>query len=45
VRFRVGLSSKAGELLGWAPVYGLEAIIDDVLGFIKKNLPSLRIKQ
>jgi len=45
VRFRVGFSSKAGELLGWAPVYNLEAIIDDVLGFIKKNLPSLRIKQ
>ncbi|MGB9835010.1 MAG: NAD-dependent epimerase/dehydratase family protein [bacterium] len=45
VRFRVGSSSKAKELLGWAPVYNLEAIIDDVLAFIKKNLSSLGVKQ
>ncbi|MCR4428157.1 MAG: NAD(P)-dependent oxidoreductase [Caldiserica bacterium] len=41
VRFRVGSSSKAKELLGWTPTYNLEAIIDDVISFIQKNMSSL----
>lgn len=41
VRFRVGLSHKAKEILGWSPVFGLNEIVEEVLEFVGKNLNSL----
>ena len=41
VRFRVSISLKAKEVLGWKPLYDLDAIIEDVIGFIRKNLSEL----
>ena len=38
VRFRVGISEKAKRLLGWGPKYEIDYIIDDTLGFIRKNM-------
>jgi nucleoside-diphosphate-sugar epimerase len=42
VRFRVGVSKKAGEKLGWKPKYGMDYILDDTSGFIKRNFESLK---
>jgi nucleoside-diphosphate-sugar epimerase len=37
VRFRVGISTKARERLGWVPRYSIDDIIDDTAGFIAKS--------
>ncbi|MEM3504169.1 MAG: NAD-dependent epimerase/dehydratase family protein [Nitrososphaeria archaeon] len=37
VRFRIGVSSKAKEILGWEPEYSIDDIIDEVYLFIKQN--------
>jgi len=41
VRFRVGISTKAKDLLGWKPEYTLDDIIDDVYKFIKRNFETM----
>jgi nucleoside-diphosphate-sugar epimerase len=41
VRFRVGISSKAKEMLGWEPEYTLDDIIGDVYRFIEQNFKNI----
>ncbi|MBE3138224.1 MAG: NAD(P)-dependent oxidoreductase [Actinobacteria bacterium] len=41
VRFRVGISSKAKEILGWEPSYTFDDIIEDVYRFIKQNFRNV----
>jgi nucleoside-diphosphate-sugar epimerase len=38
VRYRVGVSEKAKQVLGWVPRHELDYIIDDSLHFIRANL-------
>jgi UDP-glucose 4-epimerase len=38
VRFRVGVSEKAKQLLGWSPRFELDYIIDDSLAFIRERM-------
>ena len=42
VRYRVGKSEKAKRLLGWTPRYDMDYVIDDTLGFIRKNLIKIK---
>lgn len=44
VRFRIGVSSKAKEMLGWEPEYTIDDIIEDVLRFIRQNFENMRRK-
>ena len=37
VKFRVGISTKAKNLLGWEPKYDLNYILEDTIEYIKKN--------
>jgi nucleoside-diphosphate-sugar epimerase len=41
VKFRIGFSLKAKEMLGWEPQYTLDDIIDDVYRFIKQNFKNI----
>jgi len=41
VRFRVGISTKAKEMLGWEPECTFDDIIDDVYRFIKQNFETI----
>lgn len=38
VKFRIGVSEKAKKVLGWEPQYDIDYIINDTLGFIRKNM-------
>jgi UDP-glucose 4-epimerase len=40
VRFRVGKSEKAAQLLGWTPRYNIDVILDDSIGFIREKMGS-----
>ena len=42
VRFRVGVSKKAENLLGWKPTYNLDYITNDVIKFINNNLDKIK---
>jgi nucleoside-diphosphate-sugar epimerase len=41
VRFRVGYSDKARERLGWQPRFGVEAILDDCIEYVRTNWNQL----
>ncbi|GAB6039381.1 NAD-dependent epimerase/dehydratase family protein [Endothiovibrio diazotrophicus] len=41
VRFRVGYSEKAKEMLGWTPQYDVDYILDDTIGYIRDHFDSL----
>lgn len=38
VKYRVGVSDKAREKLGWSPKYDINYIIGDSVNFVKKNM-------
>ena len=42
VRFRIGVSAKAKDVLGWEPRYDLDYIIDDTLQFIKNQMREIK---
>jgi len=42
VRFRIGVSAKAKDVLGWEPRYDLDYIIDDTLQFIKNQMRKIK---
>ncbi|EIC22329.1 NAD-dependent epimerase/dehydratase family protein [Thiorhodovibrio frisius] len=44
VRFRVGYSHKAREQLGWQPRFGVEAILDDCIEYVRLHRDQLLIK-
>ena len=41
VKYRVGVSDKAREKLGWSPKYDINYVIDDSVNFVKKNMKWL----
>lgn len=41
VRFRIGVSTKAKNTLGWEPRYSLDDIIDNTSGFIRERMGVL----
>jgi len=41
VRFRVGYSEKARDMLGWKPRYDLEAILDDTSDYVRVHWGKL----
>lgn len=42
VRYRVGKSLKAKKVLGWEPKYDMDYILEDTIGFIKKNFEEVK---
>jgi nucleoside-diphosphate-sugar epimerase len=40
VRFRIGVSTKIGKVIGWKPTYDLDSIIDDTYRFVSSSLQA-----
>jgi nucleoside-diphosphate-sugar epimerase len=41
VQFRVGISEKAKQLLGWTPQYDMNYVLEDTITFIRKNFEKI----